>query len=131
MAIGGYTLGGGHSPISRMYGLAVDNLVEVEMVAADSSVVVANDNGTTTIDSNGVKAYSPNTDLFWALRGGGGGTYGIATRFTFRLHEPPKSMVTFSCAYPMYLAREKMSVVDLALEQFFSILPDMPRQWGG
>ena len=79
VAIGGYTLGGGHSPISRTYGLAVDNLVEVEMVTADSKVVVANGSGTTTIDINGVKSFSPDTDLFWALRGGGGGTFGIAT----------------------------------------------------
>jgi FAD/FMN-containing dehydrogenase len=40
VAIGGYTLGGGHSPISRMYGLAVDNLLEVEMVTADAKFVV-------------------------------------------------------------------------------------------
>lgn len=131
VAIGGYTLGGGHSPISRTYGLAVDNLVEVEMVTADSKVVVANGSGTTTIDINGVKSFSPDTDLFWALRGGGGGTFGIATRFTFRLQESPKAMVTFSCAYPMYLAREKISVVDSVLDHLFTILPDMPKQWGG
>jgi FAD/FMN-containing dehydrogenase len=53
VAIGGYTLGGGHSPISRMYGLAVDNLLEVEMVTADAKFVVANDNGTKIVDING------------------------------------------------------------------------------
>lgn len=131
VAIGGYTLGGGHSPISRMYGLAVDNLLEVEMITADSRLVVANDNGTTSTDINGQTTHSSNTDLIWASRGGGGGTFGVATKFTFRLHEAPKKMVRFSCNFPMYLAAQKMNVYELVTEKFFSILPDMPKQWGG
>ncbi|CAG2185244.1 unnamed protein product [Mytilus edulis] len=131
VAIGGYTLGGGHSPISRMYGLAVDNLLEVEMITADSRLIVANDNGTTSTDINGRTTHSSNTDLIWASRGGGGGTFGVATKFTFRLHEAPKKMVRFSCNFPMYLAAQKMNVYELVTEKFFSILPDMPKQWGG
>lgn len=72
VSMGGYTLGGGHAPISRMFGLAVDNLLETKMVTADGRIV------TSTADLN--------RDLFWALRGGGGSTFGIVTEFTFKVH---------------------------------------------
>ncbi len=70
--VAGLTLGGGFGYISRRFGLAVDNLEEVEIVTADGQVRRA--------------AADENADLFWALRGGGG-NFGAVTRFTFRLHE--------------------------------------------
>lgn len=51
----GFTLGGGHSPLSNMYGLGVDQVLELEVVLADGSVVKANE--------------CENSDLFWAMRG--------------------------------------------------------------
>ena len=73
VGVSGFTLGGGYSMLSRYLGLAIDNLVSVTMVTANgSSVVVAN----STVHS----------DLFWALRGGGGGNFGAVTRFSFQLH---------------------------------------------
>lgn len=73
VGVGGYTLGGGYSALSRKYGLAIDNVISTTMVTASGdSVVVAND--------------STNPDLFWALRGGGGGNFGIVTDFTFKTH---------------------------------------------
>ena len=71
--IAGYTLGGGQSSLSRPWGLAIDNLLEAEMVTADGCVLRANSN--------------QNADLFWALRGGGGGNFGVCTSFCFRTHE--------------------------------------------
>lgn len=70
---GGYLQGGGHSPLGVWKGLASDHAVELEVVLADGSIVKA----------------SPctNSDLFWALRGGGGSTYGVVTSATFRTHE--------------------------------------------
>ncbi|KAJ5721823.1 uncharacterized protein N7483_009757 [Penicillium malachiteum] len=62
-AAGGYIQGGGHSPFGAWKGLASDNALEFEVVTADGALVLAN-------------AYQ-NTDLFWALRGGGGGTFGV------------------------------------------------------
>ena len=46
VSMGGYTLGGGHAPICRMFGMAVDNLLEVEMVTANGSLVYADENST-------------------------------------------------------------------------------------
>ncbi|KAH1339631.1 hypothetical protein KXV68_009729 [Aspergillus fumigatus] len=72
-AAGGFLQGGGVSSFhSFIDGLAVDNVLEFEVVTAKGDVVVANDH--------------QNPDIFWALRGGGGGTFGIVTRATMRVH---------------------------------------------
>lgn len=72
VGIGGHVLGGGFGLASRAWGLAADNLVSVQIVTADGDVLVADAHR--------------HPDLFWACRGGGGGNFGIATRFTFRTH---------------------------------------------
>ena len=69
--IGGFTLGGGIGHLVRKYGLTCDNLISVELVTADGSVVQASE--------------SKNSELFWALRGGGG-NFGIVTKFELALH---------------------------------------------
>lgn len=63
--MGGYIQGGGHSPLSSMYGMAADQVLSMEVVLANGTFVTASS--------------ASNTDLFWALRGGGGSTYGIVT----------------------------------------------------
>jgi FAD/FMN-containing dehydrogenase len=71
VGMAGLTLGGGYGPLSPRYGLALDNLLGVEIVRADGRLVAADE--------------SENVDLFWALRGGGG-NFGVVTSMRVRLH---------------------------------------------
>ena len=72
VGIAGVTLGGGISVLGRKFGLTCDNLLSAQIVVADGRIL--------TCDA------SHNTDLFWALRGGGGGNFGVVTSFTFQTH---------------------------------------------
>ncbi|WAR20986.1 ZEB1-like protein [Mya arenaria] len=118
--VGGYTLGGGHSPVSRSLRYAVDNLLEAQVVLADGSIATATENRTVIVTPEGDTRYHENGDLLWALRGGGGGTFGIAVYFVYRLHPMPSQMVVFR----MLVAIE-MSVLGL---NFFEeeLLEKMP-----
>jgi FAD/FMN-containing dehydrogenase len=71
VGIGGLTLGGGFGNLSRRFGWSVDNLESVEIVTADGQIRTA--------------SRDLHPDLFWAVRGGGG-NFGVVTRFDFRLH---------------------------------------------
>ena len=78
VGVAGYTLGGGRSIASRTYGLAIDNVLSFTMVTASGSdVVVANS--------------TANTDLYWGLRGGGGGNFGIVVNIIFKLQKQSNS----------------------------------------
>lgn len=82
--VGGFVLGGGSGWLDRWCGLAVDNLLGVELVTADGERVYA--------------SADDHPDLFWALHGGGG-NFGVATALTLKLHELPE----FSIALLLYL----------------------------
>lgn len=72
VCVSGLTLGGGYGLLSRLFGMTCDNLLEVEMVTAQGIIIRANGN--------------QNSDLLWACRGGGDGSFGVITSFTFHLH---------------------------------------------
>ncbi|HJS50057.1 MAG TPA: FAD-binding oxidoreductase [Gaiellaceae bacterium] len=88
--IAGYTLGGGLGWLMGGYGLAADNLISVELVTASGDVLHA------TSESH--------PDLFWALRGGGG-NFGVATSFEYRLH-PLREVTAGLVAHPIDAAPE-------------------------
>jgi len=69
---GGYIQGGGHSPLSSKYGLAADNTLEFEVVDGNGQRLIAN--------------RKQNSDIYWAMSGGGGGTYGVALSVTVKAH---------------------------------------------
>ena len=74
-AAGGFMQGGGFGSWSKKYGIAAASLLEAEVVTAGGQVLIAN--------------ACQNQDLLWALRGGGGGTFGVVTRVTLETHELP------------------------------------------
>ncbi len=72
VGISGLTLGGGIGVLGRKFGLTCDSLLSAQVVVANGRVLTCNANS--------------NADLFWALRGGGGGNFGVVTSFTFRVY---------------------------------------------
>ncbi len=76
-AVGGFSLGGGFGNWSKKYGTGAGNMLEAEVITADGKVLIAN--------------ACQNKDLFWALRGGGGGTFGVVSKITYRVHDLPKN----------------------------------------
>jgi FAD/FMN-containing dehydrogenase len=92
--VAGLTLGGGWGFLARRFGFAVDNLEEVEIVTADGKIRTAN--------------RQENADLFWAVRGGGG-NFGIVTRFTFRLHEVGPTVTGGLIGWPVERAEQVLS----------------------
>jgi hypothetical protein len=91
VGIAGLTQGGGIGLSGRRFGLTCDHLLEATVVLADGRAVVAN-------------AHS-HPDLYWALRGGGGGNFGIVTRFVFRTH-PVGGVSTYSLEWPWSDAKQ-------------------------
>ncbi|HZR86745.1 MAG TPA: FAD-dependent oxidoreductase [Bradyrhizobium sp.] len=76
VGVAGLVQGGGFGSFSKRYGTAAASLLEAEIVTADGSLRIAN--------------ACQHPDLFWALKGGGGGTFGVVTRVTLRTHELPE-----------------------------------------
>ncbi len=85
VAIAGLALGGGVGFAARKFGLTCDNLLQATVVLGNGSVAVCN--------------ASRYPDLYWALRGGGGGNFGIVTRFAFRTH-PIAPVATYALEWP-------------------------------
>ena len=126
--VAGLTLGGGLGYLTRRFGWTVDNLEEVEVVTADGRIRTA--------------SRTEHADLFWALRGGGG-NFGVVTRFTFRLHEVGPTVHGGLVAWPFERGEEILAAYrdittsaprELAVWLILTHappLPFVPAEWHG
>jgi FAD/FMN-containing dehydrogenase len=89
--IGGYTLGGGLGNLNRKFGLAIDNLLSAQLVTADGRI------RTVSADDE--------SELFWAIRGGGG-NFGVVTEFEHQLHPFDRKPLSGAIAWPLSRARD-------------------------
>lgn len=79
VGLGGHIQGGGYGPRSATYGLAPDQVLQATVVTTEGEILIAND--------------TAHSDLFWAIRGGGGGTYGVVTNYVLKVHPAPTNTV--------------------------------------
>jgi FAD/FMN-containing dehydrogenase len=105
--LGGFTLGGGFGRLNRKYGLAVDNLISAELITADGQV------RTVSAESE--------PDLFWAIRGGGG-NFGVASHFEYRLHPFDRNVLSGMIVWPIEQARE---VLEFYAEWYLGLSDDL------
>lgn len=107
VGVAGHVLGGGFGLLGRDLGLACDSLKNIEIVDAQGRILNANE--------------SENADLFWALRGGGNGSFGVATKFVFQTH-PLKQVST--CGVSWVLPIERALKVMKAWQEWAPHAPD-------
>lgn len=89
--VGGFTLGGGFGRLNRKYGLAIDNVLSAEIITADGQIRTA--------------SKDKNPDLYWAIRGGGG-NFGVVTKFEFQMHAFNRNVLSGSIVWPYEQARD-------------------------
>ncbi|UPK92955.1 hypothetical protein LCI18_003890 [Fusarium solani-melongenae] len=105
---GGYVQGGGHSALSTIFGLAADNTLEFEVVTAQGKLIKA--------------SRKENSDLYWALSGGGGGNYGVVVSLTVQAHPEAKvSGAKFLVTPPKDNPDQIYDIIDA----FHAALPDI------
>jgi FAD/FMN-containing dehydrogenase len=126
--IAGLTLGGGFGWLSRRFGLTIDNLISVDVVTASGELLRASSND--------------HSDLFWAIRGGGG-NFGVVTSFEFRLHKLGPEVLAGLVVHPLDAAKDVLrfyrDFVKSAPREFVCWfvmrkappLPFLPPEWHG
>ena len=108
--VAGLTLGGGFGWLSRKYGMTIDNLLSADVITADSSRVHASE--------------TENADLFWGLRGGGG-NFGVVTRFEFQLHPVGPDVLSGLIVFPFEQAKSVLT----QFARFTETMPDELNVW--
>ncbi len=114
VGVAGLIQSGGFGSFSKNYGLAAAALLEAEIVTADGSVKIAN--------------ACNNPDLFWALKGGGGGSFGVVTKLTLRTRQLPEN---FGAVFGSIKAKDDSSYKKL-IEEILNLYKDQlfNRHWG-
>ena len=115
---GGYMQGGGHSVLSPAYGLAVDNLLSAQVVTADGRL-------------RNVSACGADSELFWALRGGGGGTFGVVTSVTYATHPMPNDMFAVIININSTTESGRQSLLEASLDWLETVDQRWNGQWSG
>ena len=105
--IAGLTLGGGFGWLTRKYGFTVDNLLSAEVITVDGKKLRASEN--------------ENSDLFWAIRGGGG-NFGVVTEFEFKLHAVGPEILGGLLVFPFKQAKS-------ILEKYRNFIPTTPTEF--
>lgn len=107
VGVGGHITGGGYGLLSRMHGLTVDHLAGIEIVTVDRG-------GQAALKYVSRSDSGDDADLFWSHTGGGGGSFGVVTRFDFHspgyekgLPSPPSSVTLVMCSWPWDAVTEK------------------------
>lgn len=108
--ISGLTLGGGFGWLTRKYGLTIDNLVSAQLVTADGKQLQVNER--------------ENSDLFWAIRGGGG-NFGVVTEYEFKLHPVGPEVLAGLIVFPFTEARKILQ----QYRQFVGAIPEELNAW--
>lgn len=107
VGIVGWFTGGGHGPLTSTYGMGVDNVLQVTVVTPNGELVTANE--------------CLHPDLFWAIRGGGGGTFGVITKVVMKAYPSPSMQTQSFSITPM--DQKNMTGFWDAAAYFFSQLP--------
>lgn len=114
VGVAGLVQSGGFGSFSKAYGLAAGSLLEVEVVTADGAIRIAN--------------AAMNPDLFWALKGGGGGSFGVVTRLTLRVHELPETFGAVNFTVRAKSAESFRKLISLTMNFYRRCL--MNAHWG-
>ena len=116
-AAGGWLMGGGLSASARRYGMGIDQVIDFEVILADGTKVTA--------------SKCENEDLFWALRGGGGGTFGVTLNVHYKLHET-KPFCEFSFGInDFYNPTWNVATVYEWISLLVDSAPTLDHRWGG
>ncbi|KAI0408720.1 putative 6-hydroxy-D-nicotine oxidase [Xylaria palmicola] len=100
---GGYIQGGGHSPLSSIYGMGADQVLSIDIVLPNGRFITANKEN--------------NADIFWAVRGGGGGTFGVVTSMIVKVY--PKMVYS---GLTFYITSGDDSISNYTTDVFFAAL---------
>lgn len=113
VGLGGFIQGGGHGPLTSTYGLATHQVLQATVVTTEGRILVAND--------------GQNQDLFWAVRGGGAGQYGVITEYVLKTHPPPELVTigTLQIAPPTDSGNLSTNATWDAAATIFSSIPDL------